>query len=172
MKKVEQVLLALLFSSMDRSSEHKQKVCPVISKLIINEVLPLMMAEDTLFEEMDEYHYGFHEVVADCAVLEAYGVITSRHSRVILKDIFTKYICYDVITYLLETGLLDEVSGDSLKTLISDVLRNPVNAKIIQNVKSGNVKALGALIGPIMKQVKADPNSIREMLMVQIAEMP
>jgi aspartyl-tRNA(Asn)/glutamyl-tRNA(Gln) amidotransferase subunit B len=45
------------------------------------------------------------------------------------------------------------------------------SAKAIADYKSGNEKAVGALIGQVMKAVKgADPQAVREKLLAKIAE--
>ena len=66
-------------------------------------------------------------------------------------------------------GLAIVQDTGAIETVIAEVLAR--NAKAIADFKSGNEKAIGALIGQVMKSVKgADPQTVREKLLAKLAE--
>lgn len=66
-------------------------------------------------------------------------------------------------------GLAIVQDTGAIDTAISEVIGR--SAKAIADYKSGNEKAVGALIGQVMKAVKgADPQTVREKLLAKIAE--
>lgn len=66
-------------------------------------------------------------------------------------------------------GLAIVQDTGAIDTAIADVLSR--SAKAIADYKSGNEKAVGALIGQVMKAVKgADPQTVREKLLAKISE--
>jgi aspartyl-tRNA(Asn)/glutamyl-tRNA(Gln) amidotransferase subunit B len=66
-------------------------------------------------------------------------------------------------------GLAIVQDTGAIETAIADVVSR--NAKAVADFKAGNEKAVGALIGQVMKAVKgADPQTVREKLMAKLAE--
>jgi aspartyl-tRNA(Asn)/glutamyl-tRNA(Gln) amidotransferase subunit B len=66
-------------------------------------------------------------------------------------------------------GLAIVQDTGAIETAIAEVLSR--NAKAIADFKGGNEKAIGALIGQVMKSVKgADPQTVREKLLAKVAE--
>ena len=66
-------------------------------------------------------------------------------------------------------GLAIVQDTGAIESAISEVLSR--NAKAIADFKSGNEKAIGALIGQVMKSVKgADPQTVREKLLAKLGE--
>ena len=63
-------------------------------------------------------------------------------------------------------GLLQVSDTSALEGFIDEVLANPKNAKIVDDIKSGKDKAIGALLGQIMKLSKgqANPKVVGEMI--------
>ncbi len=57
-----------------------------------------------------------------------------------------------------EHGLLQVSDTGALEGFIDEVLANPKNAKIIDDIKNGKDKAIGALLGQVMKLSKGQAN--------------
>jgi len=72
---------------------------------------------------------------------------------------------------LAEAGGLLQVSDDSaLEGWVDQVLADPKNAKIVDDIKAGKDKAIGALLGQIMKLSKgqANPKAVREIILGKV----
>lgn len=64
-------------------------------------------------------------------------------------------------------NLLQVSDTGALEGFIDEVLNDPKNAKIVDDIKGGKDKAIGALLGQIMKLTKgsANPGVVREMIL-------
>ena len=70
-----------------------------------------------------------------------------------------------------ENNLIAKSSAEALGPIVDEILAK--NAKIVADFKSGKQQAIGALIGPVMKQVTgANPQAVRELLIAKIAALP
>ena len=67
-------------------------------------------------------------------------------------------------------GLLQVSDTSALEGFINEVLANPKNAKIVDDIRSGKDKAIGALLGQIMKlsQGQANPKIVSDMIKQKI----
>lgn len=135
----------------------------VTATLMINEVQPMLDAEGTSWSELDYYHWGYGELVYDCAKAQAAGVVENRHTKKILKDCFSfPYVGYDIVTYCRETGILNEADGDELLELVKQAMID--NPRAVDELRSGKDKAIGALVGAVMKKQKASPVEIQKII--------
>jgi len=155
----------LLYHNYHRTADDYKLVGPVVAKLLLNDVVTLLRDEGTEIHELEEYHYGMTQLIADCALLQAHGYIESRHVKKILKDCWNyPYVGFDLVQYAHASKIFDEASGDSLMIEVRAVLADVNYAKTVEQVKGGRDKAIGALVGAVMKKVKGDPKQIKEML--------
>ncbi len=69
-----------------------------------------------------------------------------------------------------ELGFLQENDSSALEAIISKVLAEPFNQKAAEDIKSGQMKAIGFLVGQVMKasQGKANPSAVRDLIIKQI----
>jgi Asp-tRNA(Asn)/Glu-tRNA(Gln) amidotransferase B subunit len=140
---------------------------PLLAPLLINIIAPKLEADGMTFEQMDEYHYGFTELLADCACGMHAKVLTHRHVKKIIDDCWNfPYVGYDLFRYIRETNLLDEVEGDALEKILDEVIA--ANEKAVKEIKAGKDKAIGALVGQVMKKQKVDPAQVKDRLFEKI----
>jgi Asp-tRNA(Asn)/Glu-tRNA(Gln) amidotransferase B subunit len=166
MDKLSKIAAFLLLTSVcEQTADDQKLVGPVVAKLLTNDVFPLAQKEDTEPHEIDEYHYGMTQLVADCALLQAHGFIEARHAKKIIKDCWSfPYVGFDLVQYARATKIFDEAGGEEILTFVREVLADPNYAKAATQVKEGKDKAIGALVGAVMKKVKGDPKQIKELL--------
>jgi GatB domain len=70
-----------------------------------------------------------------------------------------------------ELDFLNEAAmDDAMTTLIDQIIA--ANGKAVTEYKSGKEKALGTVIGQVMKQVKADPRVVKEAVLERIKLVP
>lgn len=65
-----------------------------------------------------------------------------------------------------QEGLLQENDNDALGAIVDSVLAEPASQKAVADVKKGEMKAIGYLVGQIMKQSqgKANPAMVQELI--------
>jgi aspartyl-tRNA(Asn)/glutamyl-tRNA(Gln) amidotransferase subunit B len=166
MDKLAKVTAFLLLSSVSTQSDGDKKLLgPFVAKLLLNDVVPLAREEGIEVHELEYYHYGMTQMIADCAALQAAGLIEARHAKQIIKDCWHfPYVGFDLVQYAQASKIFDEAGGDVLLVEVQAVLADPNYAKAVEQVKGGKDKAIGALVGAVMKKVKGDPKQIKELL--------
>ena len=143
------------------------KTATIFANIMMNIVQPKLDNEGTSWSELDYFHYDYREVMYSCAKAQAAGILESRHVRKILDDCFgLPYVGYHIGQYCKESGLLDELGGNSLLPLVTEAIAN--NPKAVEELKSGKEKAIGALVGSIMKKQKANPIEIQTLIKTEL----
>jgi Asp-tRNA(Asn)/Glu-tRNA(Gln) amidotransferase B subunit len=139
----------------------------IIANLMMNEIQPKLDADSISWVEMNEYHTGFKELLADCAKAQASGILENRHVKQIINDCWHyPYIGYDLIQYCQETKILDEADGYELLKLVKQAIID--NPKAVTELLSGKEKAIGALVGSVMKKQKANPVEIQSLIKTEL----
>lgn len=71
-----------------------------------------------------------------------------------------------------QRGLLQENNLDALEIIVKEVVSNPANAKAVADIKAGQTKVMGFLVGQIMKQSqgKANPALASQLLSKQLKD--
>lgn len=141
-------------------------VSATLSELMIQLILPKLKKEKTDISEIDLYHYGFTELLVDCMKGKLAGILTTTHIKQIINDCWYTYAGYDLMQYCIETKLLDEVSGNDLLELIRVVISE--NPKVVSTIQSGNTKAVGSLVGSVLKKQKGDPRTIQQIIFTEL----
>ncbi|MGH7196572.1 MAG: Asp-tRNA(Asn)/Glu-tRNA(Gln) amidotransferase subunit GatB [Candidatus Saccharimonadales bacterium] len=69
-----------------------------------------------------------------------------------------------------EEGLLQESDESALQTIIEEVLADPASQKAVEDIKAGQTKAIGYLVGQVMKKSKgkANPGMVSDLLRKQL----
>lgn len=63
----------------------------------------------------------------------------------------------------------EEASDDKLRFFVQELLVD--NPKVVQDFKAGKEKAIGSLIGPVIKKFKADPVVVKGILVEEIKKL-
>jgi aspartyl-tRNA(Asn)/glutamyl-tRNA(Gln) amidotransferase subunit B len=138
----------------------------IIANLLLNEIQPKLDAESTSWDELELYHYGFKDLIADCAKGQVAGVLENRHVKKIISDCWSKYPGYDLIQYCRETKLLEEAGGNELLALVKQAIIDL--PKAVEELKQGKEKAIGAIVGSVMKKQKANPVEIQNLIKAEL----
>ena len=148
----------------------QKKVGPRVAELLINVISPKLEEEETEFDKIEDYHYGITEIMVGCAIGLELGVLRYHHVKKIINDCWSfPYVGYGIIQYLTETNLLDELVGAALDLVIDKIIID--NVSICAKIRAGNDKAIGALVGQILKQHKADPATVKDLLFKKIRQV-
>jgi hypothetical protein len=136
-------------------------------KLVENELTALLEKEGTPFKEFSTYHLGLGRTLVGLTHLLVDGDIRSDQAKILLRaavDALPGSVLEDLIDQHEE--IFNEVEGDALETLMDEVIA--ANQKAVDEIKAGKDKAIGFLVGQILKQHKVDPGVVKERLFTKI----
>lgn len=106
----------------------------------------------------------------DVAKLETFGFISGNHSKKLLEYHFNNPgLGWDVTSAIIYSELLNEQSGDELLVIVKEALEANPNA--VKDIKAGKDKAIGSLLGYVMKKIKVDPKELHTIILVEIEKL-
>jgi Asp-tRNA(Asn)/Glu-tRNA(Gln) amidotransferase B subunit len=135
---------------------------------MINEILPKLEKEDTDIGDIEYYHYGFTQLTADVACCLHHKTISYSHAKKIIDDCWYDYCGYNIIEYLCSSRLMNEASSTDILVVVRGVIAK--NERAADQYRSGNTKAIGALVGSVLKIIKADPKIVQELIKVELTK--
>jgi aspartyl-tRNA(Asn)/glutamyl-tRNA(Gln) amidotransferase subunit B len=133
-----------------------------VSNWIMSEVLRLLNAEG---KEIDDTPL-LPEHVATVLKLISEGTISGRIAKDVFEDTF--HSGRDPQVLVTERGLTQISDTDELSRIVTDVLA--ANANVVEDYRNGKDKALGFLVGQVMKATrgKANPQVVNKLLKEQL----
>lgn len=139
-------------------------------KFIQNDVTGFLSHSSIDFEDIEIYHYKSGRSIYALSVLIAKGIIRKDQAREILKLVLNpNSIGKDLEDLLMFSTLLDDADVGGLEAIVKAVLAN--SAKAVEEIKGGKDKAIGSIVGQVMKQMKADPKLVNDTIRRMISEM-
>ena len=137
-------------------------------KFVLNDVAGALSHEETTFEDIETYHYGAGRSIYALSLLSHYGAIRKDQAKLLLKEVLLpEHIGVDLEIIVQNTSVLDEADTGALDAIVKQVLAN--NQKAVQEYLGGKDKAIGAIMGQVMRQMKADPQLVTETIKRLIA---
>jgi aspartyl-tRNA(Asn)/glutamyl-tRNA(Gln) amidotransferase subunit B len=138
-------------------------------KFVLNDVAGALSHEETTFEDIGIYHYGAGRSIFALSLLAHSGAIRKDQAKQLLKEVLQpEHIGVDLEVIVQNTKALDEADTGALDAIVKQVLAN--NQKAVQEYLGGKDKAIGAIMGQVMRQMKADPQLVTETIKRLIAE--
>lgn len=120
-----------------------------------------LLSDGESVPDLERHCTGLKELISDLAVCEGKGLLQGRHSKALLKEYFA-FPHVDIAYLLRKTGVLDSEGAESIERACAEALA--AHPKAVEEYLAGKQKALGALVGAVKKQVKADPKDIQDCL--------
>ena len=137
-------------------------------KFVLNDVAGALSFEETTFEDIGTYHYGAGRSIYALSLLSHHGAIRKDQAKLLLKEVLLpENIGIDLEIIVQSTSVLDEADTGALDAIVKQVLAN--NQKAVQEYLGGKDKAIGAIMGQVMRQMKADPQLVTETIKRMIA---
>lgn len=120
------------------------------------------------FKEIDEYFYGMTQNVwVVFQLLENKHIRYDQAKRMINELFEDQPVGIDINDYLLwSCNWLDEATQDETVVAVRQAIQD--NPDAVSDYKGGKEKALGRLIGQVVKTIKCDPKAAREMIIKEI----
>jgi Asp-tRNA(Asn)/Glu-tRNA(Gln) amidotransferase B subunit len=128
-------------------------------KFVANDVVGFLAAEQTDFEELPRHHAGAGRSIYALSALSHRGVIRKDQARALLKEALSpQNVGVELEELLTRSVALDDEDDGALGAAVARVVG--ANAKAVEEYLGGKQKALGALMGQVMRDVKADPRAV------------
>ncbi|GAC1392046.1 MAG: Asp-tRNA(Asn)/Glu-tRNA(Gln) amidotransferase subunit GatB [Candidatus Saccharimonadales bacterium] len=157
----EQNLLATIEGSLNDPIYAKTLV-----KWIINIVLPLIKIQEKF--KTDEHQNIFKSVYA----LIRLNKLSSTKAKELIKELLLAQDSNnDVEEYATKNGFIQNSDTDVIISIVTTVMNNNIQA--VEDIKKGEIKAIGFLVGQVMKQTKgsANPEIVQEIIRNKMEEI-
>ena len=114
-------------------------------------------------EEMDlsKVESGFvgPQRLIELSAMAERGDVSSTSAKQLFLDLFDEQFAGKVPAEIAKSKNLLQVSDTSaIESVVDEVLADPTSQKAIEDIKSGNEKAIGYLVGQVMKRSKGQAN--------------
>ena len=109
----------------------------------------------------DDQIAAIHEDVSASELIELADMIDkSEVSSNAAKDIFKSLYAgeHDPRAIAQAKNLLQNSDTDAIAAVVDEVLADPASAKVLEDIRSGNDKAIGYLVGQVMKRSRGQAN--------------
>lgn len=164
------VIMACLVKDSASWDNSVQKNIVFIAAKMMNNDLIALMGDKWIIADLNKYRPDLQEAMTELCYLRALELISAKHSKEILQAIWNlPYLT--VIDYVVKSGLLKETEGSELLEIIRKVVTD--NPKVVKQILDGKNKAIGFLVGQVMKiaKGKANPQQVQEMIKGEIEQM-
>lgn len=129
----------------------------------LGQLAPKIMSDNNLDVESTDININS---VITLAKMTTENKVSSTQAKTLFEEIIIKNI--DPEKYAADNNLLQVSDSDELEKIVSSVLES--NQKAADDVKNGEMKAIGFLVGQVMKQSggKANPPMVQEIIKRQL----
>ena len=112
------------------------------------------------------------KIYEDVFLLQKSNKLSSTNAKLILKDIVISEYKDEygesgyVEKYAQEKGYIQESNEGAIAAIVDEVLADPGSAQAVKDLKEGNEKVIGFLVGQVMKksQGKANPELAQKLI--------
>lgn len=96
--------------------------------------------------------------------LSSTGQISSNSAEAVFKAMLVSHVSPRQVAE--EQGLLQSSDAGEIEAIVDEVLADPASAKALADIRAGNDKVIGYLVGQVMKQSrgKANPAMLQEII--------
>lgn len=145
----------LLRQVLANQTEANDKELKQLSDLLIN-VLPAEFSGRENINLDDPELLKYPENTLKLIRLINEGAISSSSAKAILAAHWTNFI--DPMQLAKDMNLLQMTDNSAIEAIVDEVLADPASAQAIADIKSGNDKVIGFLVGAVMKKSKGQAN--------------
>lgn len=153
--------LELIEKSINQQSFAKQ-----LANWFVNLEIPQRRAEGVLNAESNEKRLHFYKAVYE---LSQAGKLSSTNAKSLINDVLAAHTFpEDVADHAEKQGFIQVSDEGEIAKIVAQVLSE--NSKAAEDVKNGEAKAIGFLVGQVMKasRGKANPQLAQELIKKQL----
>lgn len=120
----------------------------------VNVFIPLLREDDFNLTNIDYFKLE----LTICELIEQ-NKLSSTNAKVLFRELANADLLLDVENYAKEKGYLQVSDEDEIIKIVDEVLNDPSAAKAVEDLRDGNDKAIGFLVGQVMRKSggKANP---------------
>lgn len=140
--------------------DHKKAL--FVAQWIINQVLPII--------EQDMTGVDLKPWLIDALYdLQQSNKVSSTNAKKLFSELFDQPHC-DVEAYATTKGYMQESNEDAIAAIVDEVLADPASAQSVADIQAGKDKAIGYLVGQIMKRSagKANPGLATQLIRTRL----
>jgi aspartyl-tRNA(Asn)/glutamyl-tRNA(Gln) amidotransferase subunit B len=152
--------LSIINQFVDNSAELKK-----ITNWIINVEIPLRRETTDLLLQNDKTRAHQYKEVYN---LVEEGKLSSNGATDLIIGLISSHEEQDALSFATQKGLIQNSNSDELSDIIAKILKD--NPKAVEDIKNGENKAIGFLVGQVMKASsgKANPGIAQKIIRDQI----
>lgn len=145
---LDTIILLEVFSEDITLPEDKMKIhSNYISKMMINDLFGLM-GDDWSIQDIIKYREDIEHTIRVLCLLKTFDLISSQQAKSILNYSWNNPYT-SVSKFIIDNNLVNNYDPTELiKKIIND------NPKIVEQIQSGKTKAIGFIVGQVMKNSK------------------
>jgi len=120
----------------------------------VNNFVPMLRSDETLAASRIDF------LAIELAIYDliAADKISSTNAKTLFRELITQTSLPDVEQYATDKGYIQMSDASAVVAIVDQVLADPRSAVAIQELKNGNDKVIGYLIGQVMKSSSGQAN--------------
>ena len=127
----------------------------------VNTFVPLLREES--FEATDIDYLSLELSIYE---LLDQNKLSSTNAKILFRELALVESLPDIEKYATDKGYIQNSDIDAISAIVNEVLNDPSAAKAVEDLKSGNDKVIGFLVGQVMKKSggKANPGLVQKLI--------
>lgn len=127
----------------------------------INVFVPLIRDESFKIGEINSI-----EVEKTIYELISANKLSSTNAKILFRELIAMDSMLDIEKYATDKGFIQVSDESAIIAIVDEVLGDPTSAKAVEDLKNGNEKVIGFLVGQVMKksQGKANPGLAQKLI--------
>jgi aspartyl-tRNA(Asn)/glutamyl-tRNA(Gln) amidotransferase subunit B len=99
--------------------------------------------------------------------------LSSTNAKILFRELAESTELPDIEEYATKKGYIQNSDLDAISAIVDEVLEDSGSAKAIEDLKSGNDKVIGFLVGQVMKKSagKANPGLVQKLIREKIVKL-
>jgi aspartyl-tRNA(Asn)/glutamyl-tRNA(Gln) amidotransferase subunit B len=142
------------------------KYAKFLANWVVNLEVPLRNEDDKQisldYEERSKLYNSVYKLSEE-------GLLSSTNVKAILTKVLGEQLPSDLKSYAEQNGYIQNSNEDEIAAVVAEVLKD--NPKAVEDIKNGETKAIGYLVGQVMKLSKGKANpSLAQQLIRKLVE--
>ena len=144
------------------------KKAKFIANWHVNTFIPLLREESFIPKDID--YFALELAIYD--LLEQ-DKLSSTNAKILFRELAESNELPDIEKYATEKGYIQESNEDAISSIVDEVLNDPSATKAVEDLRNGNDKVIGFLVGQVMKKSggKANPSLVQKMIKEKITQL-
>ena len=141
------------------------KKAKFIANWNVNILIPALRDKEFISTNID-----YFAVESEIFDLIEEGKLSSTNAKIVFVQVIDLNKTVEIAQYALEKGYIQESNENEISAIVDEVLNDPSAAKAVEDLRSGNEKVIGFLVGQVMRKSggKANPGLVQKIIKEKI----